>query len=89
MDTSGNFTNDIKTLNDKSIYTNRIITKQFGGLDTNYITIDRNSIYHNDNNLFGSLTTNLGSTKLTLDATNMIGTAPNDIMYIDTDDFIV
>lgn len=55
----------------------------------NYITFDRNSIYHNGSNLFGSLTTNLGSTKLTLDATNMIGTAPGNIMYLESDDLII
>ena len=55
----------------------------------NYITFDRNSIYHNNSNLFGTLTTTSGSTKLTLDETNMIGTAPGDIMYIETDDFII
>ncbi len=52
--------------------------------------IDRNSIYHNNSNLFGSLTTTSGSTKLTLDTTNKIGTAPGaNIMYLESDDLII
>ena len=40
-------------------------------------------------NFFGTFTTTSGSTNLTLDATNMIGTAPGNIMYLESDDLII
>jgi hypothetical protein len=52
--------------------------------------LDRNNIYHNNSNLFGSLTTTSGSTKLTLDTTNKIGTAPgtSNVMFLESDHLV-